>query len=508
MTIKEQFQSAKAKAQKHLDEMEKALAAEDMELYETEKSEYQAALSKANTLSEHLNLSGELTKMADHDEEEEEEEDDDKKTQKGINMSDNSNTPAMRVPFTEEENQEQPEATKKSFAESVAVLRYGEIDNGAVEATVKSMYGTKSNYYEKRQSQKQAFNKYLRYGYGRMSSAERNSLEELVYTEDTIKSELLGGHDVNNIKSNLVVQQESSLELGGALVPEDWRAEVISRMMGFTTVRPRARVVSTARDAIEWPQLKGGDDRHTSNVRVTWIDAEVPTSAEVAATNFETASIKVPVDTVMARTDVSRNLLEDSGVPVVNLVQELFSEAFALDEDEQFIIGHGGGRPQGVLGNRVGNVPSPVDGVSTVNSGHASQLTADGIFDLVYDLPAQYLGGAIHVGSRFTFRDVRKLKDGGGDYLWQQGIAQGAPPILIGYDYNMNEVMPRVAADAYPLIFGNWRGYLIADRVGLTIERVSDTDTIGKNKIALFGRRRLGGQVMMPWMFRVQKVSA
>ena len=495
MNLKSKLQSAKSVAQQLLAEMETALTAENMEQYTQKKAEYETALASVKAMAETLNMAAELNDVPDYKEE--------TVPQKGINVA---SQPAARIPFTEEEAEEP--VGNKSFAESVAVLRFGEIDNDAVIETVKAMYGTKQNYYEQRQDQKSAFNKYLRYGTDRMTTKERNSLETLIYTEDTIKSELMGGYDVSAIKSNKAVQQESSLELGGALVPEDWRAELVSRIMGYTTVRGRARVVTTARDAIEWPLLKGGDDRHTSNVRVTWIDAEVPTSAEVAATNFETASIKVPVDTVMARTDVSRNLLEDSGVPVVALVQELFSEAFALDEDEQFLIGHGGGRPQGVLGGRVANIPSPVDGVSIVNSGSASAFTADGLFDLVYDLPAQYLDNAIHVGTRFAFRNIRKLKDGAGDYLWTQGIETGAPPVLLGYDYNMNEIMPAVAANTYPLIFGDWRGYLIADRVGLSIERVSDTDTIGKNKIALFGRRRLGGQVLMPWMFRVQKIAA
>jgi len=72
----------------------------------------------------------------------------------------------------------------------------------------------------------------------------------------------------------------------------------------------------------------------------------------------------------------------------------------------------------------------------------------------------------------------------------------------------MSQALPTVAANAYPFIFGDMRGYLIADRVGMTVQRVEDTDTVGKNKVAIFARRRLGGQVIMPWMFRALKVSA
>lgn len=413
-------------------------------------------------------------------------------------------TKTNRLPFDAADAPTEPEEEKMSVAKAVYTMQFGETSK-AVDVVTQDVFG--KDYNTNRQAQKAAFSKYLRYGNNRLTVSDSELLTQLIYTPEVIEAEVKAGFTVGEIKATKTVQQEAALELGGALVPEDWRAEVLKRMMGMTIMRGRARTVTTVRDSIEWPRLEGGDERYTSGVRVTWVD-EVPDSATVAQANFTLGTVKVPVHTVMARTDVSRNLLEDAGVSVSDLVGELFAEAMAIDEDEQFLVGNGAGRPMGILGNRSGAEYTPADGITSVVSGSAAALTADGLINLVYDLDPQYLTNAIWAGNKTGFRDIRKLKDGNGDYLWARGIERGAPPIVLGYDYMMSQALPAVAANSYPFIFGDMRGYLIADRVGMTVQRVEDTDTVGKNKVAIFARRRLGGQVIMPWMFRALKVSA
>ncbi len=277
--------------------------------------------------------------------------------------------------------------------------------------------------------------------------------------------------------------------------------------MGLTVVRGRARVVQTIRDAAEWPKLEGGDSQYTSAVRVKWVD-ELPASATVAETNPTFGMHRVPVHTVMARTDVSQNMLEDTPFNMLQILAELFSEAMAIDEDTKFLKGTGGGSPRGILAKRSGANETPEDGIDSVNSGNASALTADGLIDLVYGLHAQYRQGAVLVAARATHKAVRKLKDGSGDYLWEKGIAAGQPATLLGYPFLESESMPAVGANNYPIIFGDFKGYLLVDRVGMSIKRVEDTTTVGGNKVALFARRRLGGQVIEPWRYQCQKVSA
>ena len=413
---------------------------------------------------------------------------------------------AHRLPFdTSDEEPTTEEEDEAKFRNSVYSIKYGKAD-AALDAVVKDLYG--ATYFQKREEQMNAFTKYIRTGESRLTANEHAALQDIILLPETIKNEILMDSSVSDIKSLTKATLVEALgDLGGYLVPEDYRAEIIKRLVGMTFVRGRARVVSTIRDAVEWPKLEGGNSLYTSAVRVTWVD-ETPANASVAETNPTWGMLRVPVHTVMARTDLSRNLVEDSAFNLLDTMADLFAEAMAIDEDAQFLTGTGGGRPKGILGNRSGAEETPETGIESVSTGAAAAITADGLLDLVYGLHAQYRGNAASVGARLTHRDARKLKDGNGQYLWAAGLQPGEPPSLLGYPFFESENMPAIAAGKYPIIFGDFRGYLIADRVGMSVERVTDTTTVGTNKVAIFARRRLGGQVIEPWRFQAHQVSA
>ena len=64
---------------------------------------------------------------------------------------------------------------------------------------------------------------------------------------------------------------------------------------------------------------------------------------------------------------------------------------------------------------------------------------------------------------------IRKFKDDQDNYIWtgplQGGVQVGTPGQLLGYPIFLNEAMPSVAANAFPVAFGIFlRGYLIGTR--------------------------------------------
>lgn len=402
-----------------------------------------------------------------------------------------------------------PEVTPAaSTVSSAHVLRFGEID-AAVKGVISDLYGAFNTYNQSRADQMDAFTKYIRFGESRMDQKEIARIDahypakNILLRPDVLAQEIKTGRTVSEIKATLM---EGSLDIGGHLVPEDYRAEIIKRLMGMTVVRRGARVVTTTRDVVEWPRLEGGNNYYTSAVRVTWVE-ELPTSATAASTNQTYGMLRIPVYTVLARTDLSRNLLEDAAFNMLDVLAGLFSEAMALDEDNQFLTGTGGGTPSGILGARTGAELNPIVGVAQAVSGNSTLITADGLFDTVYSIAAQYRQGGAFAMNRASQRDVRKLKDGNGRYLWQDSIQSGQPATLLGFPVLESEQLPTIGANTFPVIFGNWGGYIIADRVGMTVERITDATLVGQNKVALFARRRLGGAVAEPWRFATTKIS-
>ena len=378
------------------------------------------------------------------------------------------------------------------------VKRFGTPDQ-EIEGVLKDLHG--SNYVGAYWDQKAAFNRYLRGGEGNMKPGDDKLLKGVVMTPEAVKDALDQGIDtVGALKATMV---ESADSLGGYLVPVDFQTRVIQRLQGLTVMRGRASTITTNRDRVEMPKLTGGDNQYTSPVRVTWVD-EVPT-AGTAATNLTFGLEGIPVHTVMAETPLSRNMIEDAAFPIETYLSQKFAEASAIDEDNKFLIGDGVGKPQGIL-------PGGVNGLNLteVSTGSSGALTWGGLIDVPYAIASQYRQNGVWLGNRRAYGLVRKITIAtSGDYAWQPfqfvGGGEGQPPMLLGYQTLEQEILPDVAAGAYPFVFGDLGGYLIVDRIGMTVERYLDSQTARQNLVYYVMRRRLGGQLVETWRFAVSK---
>lgn len=291
---------------------------------------------------------------------------------------------------------------------------------------------------------------------------------------------------------------------GGYLVAPDMQERILTRMASMATIRNYADVITTARDSVVLPRINGNSDVYPTTARGTWA-GELPAAGAVR-TNMTFGQVNIPVNTLMAEMLVSNNLLEDTGVDLADRLANYFGETFAVDEDYAFINGTGVARPRGILLDVDGT-----NGVASVDSGASSTLTYDGLVDLEAALPEQYEQNARFFMSKNTMGAVRKLKDGAGTYVlpvYANGGGLGAnPQELLGYGLVRDANVPSVAANAYPIIFGDMFGYTVVDRVGISIQRLVEKYA-DQNITGFLARKRVGGQLSAPERLRVQKVSS
>lgn len=402
-----------------------------------------------------------------------------------------------------EDDDEDEDEADDLIAKSVYVTKFGDADK-ATSQILRELYPT--GVARAYNVQKGAFRQYLRKGDKGLNREQQASLKNVVITPQMVKEILEQGADqVGFLKATLV---EAIDTLGGYAVPVDFQNKVVTRLPGFTVVRGRATVSQTSRDMVELPTLPTDDTtnhQYTSAVRVTWTE-ETPTSP--GATNFTLGGEQIPIHTVMAETYLSRNLIEDSIFDLEGYLAEKFAEASGIDEDNRFLTGSG-------VGNPVGWLPGSINAnsLTEVLSGDANLLTWDGLISMIYSVPSQYRNNCVWIGKRLTWSAVQKLRTAtGGDYLWQpyqySGGEMGKTTTLLGYPVLEQEIMPSVAANAFPILFGDLRGYNIFDRIGMTVERYLDSATARTNQVLYIMRRRLGGQPIETWRMSVQKVAA
>ncbi len=407
-------------------------------------------------------------------------------------------TPApARLPFAADENPAADPAENPAV-KMFSLKRFGEI-GAACKQVSKELYGADYELiaYEKHRD----FRRYIKTG-----QYDPRLSKVLLLTPGQV-ADGAEDHTVGEMKTTMV---EAVDELGGYVVPEDRRQEMIERLPGMTAIRPKANVISTTRDRVTQLRPTGGNTRYKGATRVKWVN-EKPT-AGTAQSNMTFEEVGIPVHTVMVEVFLSRNLLEDGGANLVTMLMDEITTANAIDEDEQFLVGNGVGKPRGIL-NGVAANGAPFDSdIAVVNSLAAALLTADGLKKVPFQIAGQYRQeGASWIFNRLTLQDIALLKDSANRYLFTDNdnqLASAHGTKLLGYDYTEVECLPAIGANKYPVLFGNWKGYTIADRIGLSIERFLDSSTARENTVLFISRRRLGGDVTQGWRIAAQKVAA
>ncbi len=242
--------------------------------------------------------------------------------------------------------------------------------------------------------------------------------------------------------------------------------------------------------AFEW--LGEGDTRNQTNT---------PDLAEIVPT-FGMSS---------AKPQASEESMNDLFFNVEDWLTMSAAEAMAQGEGAAFVAGNGTKKPTGFLAG-----PTPVATADAsrafgtlqyIASGQAAALptSPDLFYDLIYSLRARYRNNARFVTAKLTLAALRKYKDTTGQYLWQPALTAGQPATFLGYGITEAEDMPAVAANAFPIAFGDFKeGYLIADLVGMRMTR-DEITTPGFVKF--YVRRRVGGKLRNTQAIKLMKMA-
>ena len=414
---------------------------------------------------------------------------------------------SARLPFGDTSAQPETDTTTASAVKAAYVKKYGEVD-AAVSQVMKELYGTPD--YATLHTLKMAdLNRYCKSGI-----ADPRLSRMVLLSPEQVLAAVLDGVPVADgqftIKTTMVEAQDTLL---GYMVPETLNQEMIERLPGLTVVRSLARKYTTGGDGLAFLVRRGGNKRYTGNMRSKQT-SESPTAGSFD-TNALFGKIAIPVHVNLSKVPVSKSGLEDSRLDVMNqvLMPEFQTEA-ALTEDGQFLTGSGVGEPQGILNGVAANgAPFNAD-ITTLVSGSGAAITFDSVVAAPWKVAGQYRAKK-NASTAFAFTSatgeaLSKLKDGDNNYLWAEmrgNNAQGNPDTLRGWNYKESEALPEIAANTYPIIFGDFQGYRIVDRVGMSIQRYDDSNTADTDSVVFFCRRRYGGQVAEGFRFVVIKIS-
>jgi HK97 family phage major capsid protein len=188
---------------------------------------------------------------------------------------------------------------------------------------------------------------------------------------------------------------------------------------------------------------------------------------------------------------VSRDFVRRSTMSADQIVrEELAVDAAELLEDG-YLTGNGSQQPLGVF-------TASDDGISTsrdVSTGNTTTaITADGLIEAKYALKSQYRrAGARWLFHRDAVKQLAKLKDGEGRYMWLPGIREGEPDMLLGLPIDESERVPNTfTTGLYVGLLATWRYYEIADALDIEIQVLTELYA-ATNQIGYIARLKTDG---------------
>jgi HK97 family phage major capsid protein len=242
---------------------------------------------------------------------------------------------------------------------------------------------------------------------------------------------------------------------GGYLVPFQLDPTVIITANGSVNqIRRLARQVVATGDV--WNGVSSGAVSWSYDAEATQVSDDAPTLAQPTvpiykAAGFVPISIEALADAANVTSEVGRLL------------------AFGKDvlEANAFALGSGSGQPTGIITALTGTS-------SVVGSATTDTFALADIYALHGALPARYrnMPSTGWLGNGLIYNRIRQFDTNGGAGLWAT-LGDGRPDGLLNKPVMESEDMDGVINATQTnnvLVFGDWDNYVIADRVGMTVE--------------------------------------
>jgi len=288
---------------------------------------------------------------------------------------------------------------------------------------------------------------------------------------------------------------------GGYLVEPDKSGRVSTVIFETSPIRQYASVQKITTD-----RLQGTfDDEDFSDSDVKNVSE---TGARPTNGNPEFGQWEIPAHEMYTAPKATQKLLDDTGENIWNWLEKKITSKFARKQNKATVVGTGVNEARGFL-----TYPAAADPyiyergkIGQVASGSATDITVDGVLDLIDAIKDEYAPNMILAGNRRTFSKLRKLKDSNGAYLWEPSLQAGQPPAFDGVPIAKFNDMPVVAGGALALAVADFSmAYQIVDREGIRVLRDPYTN---KPYVIFYSTTRFGGAVINFDAIKLMKIGA
>ena len=331
------------------------------------------------------------------------------------------------------------------------------------------------------------------------ADADLTSDKEGYQTRDQVRSWLKSGNiDFEKCDPEFRALQADVDIAGGYLVPDQaFQNELIEDARNQTYIRQLSSVINVQKaTSVSWPRLG------TRPALATW-GGEISTSPEDSTMDFE--QITLTPHKLTANIKVSNDLIQDSPMAVEAVVRDQFAYQFGITEETAFATGNGAGQPLGVFTANAQGISTDRD-LSTGNA--VDSIVADNLIRQTGNINPEFLGNATWLFHGDAINQIRRLKDGNGQYLLVPGLANGVANTILGIPYVQDAYAPNTfTSGLYVGILGDFgRGYKIVERLPFDVQR-NEFLYMANDQVGFFFRRRIEGWPVLETAFTRVKLG-
>ena len=300
-----------------------------------------------------------------------------------------------------------------------------------------------------------------------------------------------------------VAGSEGTNANGGFICPDGLDKRVVELLTPRSTIRRNATIIQASGKKYQRPYKKSG-------ITSGWVGE---TSARTATDAQTYDMISAEVGELYAFPQYTQNFLADTWYNVEQGFARDLAITFADKEETAFITGDGSNKPKGILGSTTtfgteDDTQRDWNKLQKVNTGSATGITLNSLYKIKDSLNYAYRSNAKWYMSTSTYTALQQaLVDTTQHGIFGRGdVSQNMPETLLGYPIEIDDYMPAVAANSYPIIFGDMRqGYAILERPGIGVLRDMYSN---KPYIGLYTIKRVGGLIQDYRALKVLCVAA
>jgi HK97 family phage major capsid protein/HK97 family phage prohead protease len=289
----------------------------------------------------------------------------------------------------------------------------------------------------------------------------------------------------------------SSETKGAALAPVDFAKEIIDGLADVAVMRQIARILPPiSGKAVAYPRRTGGAGA-----------AMVLEGEPIAPYDLTFDQVIITPKKAAALVEVSNELLQDAGVDIAGyLAQHFIDEIGELLEDQYW---NGDGVDANLLGTLTAADAAEQPLIERVETAETTGVDVEDILTLWAELPSKYRRNAVFVCNSAMEAELRKMKDGNGQYLMVPDLTTGLGNTLLGRPLYLAEGFPGdlTAGDDVLMVGDFMRAVYIGDKIGIDIQR-NESAGFYKDVVAFRAIFRTDIQLAWPDALRVLQIKS